>query len=245
MAEPPFPERADIDAATPDYATRFAGEVGSYFLELQTEMTLDLLQPYPGATILDVGGGHGQLAIPLARQGFRVTVTGSDDSCGRYLDTLMAPGSFQYRTCDMLHLPYPDRSFDVVLSFRLLTHVARWPEFIAELSRVAAKAVIIDYPDRRSVNILSSLLFGWKKSLEGNTRPYTLFSRRQVAAEFARHGLGAPLFHHEFFLPMVLHRKLSSAKASRAMERFCRIGGLTGLLGSPAIVRVQRQGAPL
>ena len=242
MTEPEFQETADIDAATPDYAKRFAGEVGRYFLDLQTALTLDLLAPYPGATVLDVGGGHGQLARPLAEQGFKVTVTGSSDACGRYLDTLLVPGSFQYRTCDMLHLPFPDQSFDVVLSFRLLPHVNRWQELIAELCRVAGKAVIIDYPDRRSVNILSTLLFDWKKSLEGNTRTYTLFSRRRITEEFARHDLRVPVFHREFFLPMVLHRKVGSARATRTLEWFCRCSGLTGFFGSPAIVRFQRQG---
>ena len=241
MPDPTFLETADIDAATPDYAKRFAGEVGRYFLDLQTALTLELLAPYPGATVLDVGGGHGQLARPLAERGFQVTVTGSSDSCGRYLETQMAPGSFHYQTCDLLHLPFPDQSFDVVLSFRLLPHVSRWQELVAELSRVARQAVIIDYPDRRSVNIFSDLLFAWKKSLEGNTRSYTLFSRQQVTAAFAGHGLHAPAFRHEFFLPMVLHRKMGAARVSRMTEQFFRASGLTGLFGSPAIVRFQRQ----
>lgn len=241
MTDKTFLETADIDAATPDYAKRFAGEVGRYFLDLQTALTLELLRPYPGATVLDVGGGHGQLARPLAEQGFSVTVTGSSDSCGRYLETQMRPGSCQYQTCDLLHLPFPDQSFDVVLSFRLLPHVHRWQELIAELSRVARQAVIIDYPDRRSVNILSDLLFAWKKSLEGNTRRYTLFSRRQVASAFALHHLGSPVFRHEFFLPMVLHRKVGSAPLSKLSEQLFRACGLTGLFGSPAIVRFQRQ----
>lgn len=243
MAEQAFLETADIDSSTPDYAKRFAGEVGRYFLALQTELTLALLAPYPGATILDVGGGHGQLAAPLAQKGFPITVTGSSNACRHNLDALLPPETFQYRTCDMLHLPFPDRSFDVVLSFRILPHVNRWQELIAELCRVAKKAVIIDYPDRRSINILYNLLFDWKKSMEGDTRTFTLFSRRQIGAEFARHGLYDPAFRHEFFLPMVLHRKMGSARISRVLEQMFRICGLTSLFGSPAIVRVQRSGS--
>ena len=40
--------------------------------------------------MLDVGGGHGQLAIPLCRAGYRVTVLGSDASCRRRLEALVA-----------------------------------------------------------------------------------------------------------------------------------------------------------
>ena len=37
-----------------------------------------------------VGGGHAQAAVPLAKDGHRVTVTGSDESCRRRLDQLFA-----------------------------------------------------------------------------------------------------------------------------------------------------------
>ena len=71
----------DIETASDDYARRFSGEVGAYFLDVQARTTLSLLEPWPGARVLDVGGGHGQVAIPLAENGFDVTVTGSSDEC--------------------------------------------------------------------------------------------------------------------------------------------------------------------
>ncbi|HER62444.1 MAG TPA: class I SAM-dependent methyltransferase [Desulfobacteraceae bacterium] len=237
---PSYPETEDIVTASEDYAGRFAGEVGGYFLELQRDLTLELLKPYPGATILDVGGGHAQLAVPLVEQGFRVTVTGSSDECRRRLDSRLAAGSFSYRTCDMLHLPYDDRSFDVVIAFRLIPHVVRWRELIAEMSRVARLAVIVDYPDKRSFNFLTSQLFGLKKKLEVNTRPYTLFTRKQIIEAFGRHSMGSPVARHEFFLPMVLHRKMSSVSISRRLENAARACGLVRLFGSPVIIRFQR-----
>ncbi|MDW7772678.1 MAG: class I SAM-dependent methyltransferase [Desulfobulbaceae bacterium] len=239
---PGYPETEDIETSSEGYASRFAGEVGQYFLNLQKELTLELLAPLSARTILDVGGGHAQLAVPLVKEGFAVTVTGSSDVCRARLDTLLPPGSFTYRTCDMLHLPYPDRSFDAVLAFRLVPHVTRWPQLIGELCRVARSGVIIDYPDIRSFNFLTSMLFGLKKSIEVNTRPYTLFSKKQIVSEFARHSFGSPAFRHEFFLPMVLHRKAGSARFSRGMERVFRVCGLTRIFGSPVIIRFQRGG---
>jgi len=35
-----FLETADIESSTEDYATRFSGPVGEYFLNVQTEITL-------------------------------------------------------------------------------------------------------------------------------------------------------------------------------------------------------------
>ena len=70
-----FPEIADIETSSEDYANRFSGEAGRYFLDAQLATVLDLLKPYATATILDVGGGHAQLAIPLIEKGYEVTVT--------------------------------------------------------------------------------------------------------------------------------------------------------------------------
>ena len=63
------PERADVETSSEGYARRFAGPVGRYFLKVQEEITLRLLAPWPRARVLDVGGGHAQLAPPLVAQG--------------------------------------------------------------------------------------------------------------------------------------------------------------------------------
>ena len=238
-----FLETADIETATADYAGRFSGAAGEYFLARQTAVTLDLLRHLPGAKVLDVGGGHGQLATPLVQSGYAVTVTGSDDSCRARLDQYLAPNSFTYQTCDSLALPFADRSFDVVMAFRLLPHVTRWRQIVAEMCRVANKCVIIDYPDRRSTNILYAALFKMKKKMEGNTRPFTLFSRAEIAASFGENGFVQPLFVPEFLLPMVVHRKVGNKIISTAMETCCRLTGLTQLFGSPIIIRSDRIGS--
>lgn len=235
-----YTETADIETASEDYASRFQGVAGEFFLEKQTEITRRLLADLSGARVLDVGGGHGQLAQPLVEQGFGVTVTGSDDSCRARLDTLLAPDTFIYQTCDSLHLPFADRSFDVVLSFRLLPHVTHWRELLAEMCRVADKCIILDYPDIRSTNILYEQLFAMKKKMEGNTRTFTLFSRKQIRTEIASHNFGRIDFRPEFFLPMVVHRKVKNRTFSAATEGLCRTLGLTGLFGSPVIFRANR-----
>ncbi len=234
---PELTETADIETASADYASRFAGPVGEYFLDVQADLTLELLRDMPGATVLDVGGGHAQLTMPLATNGYEVTVTGSADVCRARLDTYCAKGSFRYLTCDSLNLPFADGEFDVVMAFRLLPHASHWQRLLREMCRVAGKAVIFDYPDRRSANILYDLLFDLKKNMEGNTRTYTLFSRQEIIAELAANQCGQPVFKPEFFVPMVVHRKLQSPRISRLLESVARFAGLTRLFGSPVIVR--------
>jgi hypothetical protein len=86
------------------------------------------------------------------------------------------------------------------------------------------------------VNFFSSALFGAKKKIEKNTRPFTLFRHGAVAAEFARHGFAVAARQGEFFLPMVLHRMLKCPALSAALERICGALGLKKLLGSPVLV---------
>jgi 2-polyprenyl-3-methyl-5-hydroxy-6-metoxy-1,4-benzoquinol methylase len=237
-----FLETADIVTASEDYASRFSGEVGAYLLQLQLALLLELLPELaPGASVLDVGGGHAQLAVPLAAErGCKVTVTGSDASCRLRLAQRLQQGMYSYQTCDMLHLPFADCSFDFVIAFRLVPHVDRWPQLLAELARVAGKAVVIDYPDLRSTNIMNSLFFRLKKKLEGNTRTFGLFNRKQIISALSSNGMVNPQLRAEFFLPMVLHRKLGSAALSRLLEGCCRACGLTQLFGSPIILRMDK-----
>jgi SAM-dependent methyltransferase len=231
----------DVETSSEGYASRFGGPVGEYFLETQTAALLELLAPFPGARVLDVGGGHAQLAGPLFEKGFEVTVAGSEDACRARLDRLLPPGSFEFRASDLLKLPFPDRSFDVVTAFRLLTHVQQWKELVAELCRVADRAVVVEYPDVRSWNVLYTLLFPWKKRIEGNTRTFLRFKPREVAAELARHGFGRPAIRRQFFVPMVVHRALSRRGISRGLESMSGFLGLTRAFGSPVVLRAERE----
>ena len=231
-------EMPDIETSSEQYARRFSGSVGRYFLEVQTRTVLQLLEPFPGARILDVGGGHAQLAVPLARRGFDVTVVGSSDRCRRRLEEQSAPRSISFYREDLLNLSFVDNAFDVVLAFRLMPHLRAWPNLVAELCRVAREAIVVDYPDWQSFNVVSRFLFGAKKSLEGNTRPYHCFHRREVLAEFARGGFSSPTLRPQFFLPMVLHRVVGVGWMSRSVEAFGGWCGLTRIFGSPVILCV-------
>lgn len=236
-----FPETADIETSTDDYASRFAGRVGAWMLEVQERAVLRMLAPYPGASVLDVGGGHGQLTEALLRNGYRVTVLSSSEECKERIRSFVDSGQVDFRVGDVLGMPFPDRAFDVVISLRLLAHVTRWPEFLAELARVADRAVILDYPDARSVNYIGPQLFRLKKRLEGNTRPYTCYREGQLLRVFDEAGFRRSDCIRQYLLPMVLHRMLDAPRISSAAEGFFRSIGLTGLFGSPVILKTERR----
>jgi len=239
---PPALEDADRETSSEGYARRFAGPVGRFFLERQTATTLDLVAPWPGGSVVDVGGGHGQVAGPLADAGCRVTVAGSSAVCIERVHGLVDGGRARFETVDLLRLPFPDRSFDLALSYRLLPHVARWAEVVAELCRVARHAVIVDYPTSRSLNAVAEPFFALKKGVEGNTRPFAVFKDSQITDAFAAHGFRPTARRPQFFWPMALHRALGMAPLSRALEGLTAVLGLRRRLGSPVILRLERRG---
>lgn len=233
-------EDADVETSSDAYARRFEGAVGAWFLDVQARTTLELLQPFAPARVIDVGGGHGQLAQALLDTGHETTIVGSAAECARRVQPLIDAGRVRFQAASLLALPFPDRSFDVALAFRLLPHVTRWRELVAELCRVAARAVIVDYPTQRSVNVVSGALFTLKRGVEKDTRPFLVFRDAEVAEAFAAAGFRTTARRGQFVAPMALHRAHGSAVLGRALETGARALGLRRLLGSPVIARAER-----
>jgi SAM-dependent methyltransferase len=235
-------EDADIGTSSEEYARRFTGAIGRWFIETQTRITLGLLRVLPvGASVLDVGGGHAQITPPLIKAGYEVTVAGSDPTCSARLHPWIADGRCRFEVADLLAMPYPDRSFDAVVCLRLLPHSVSWPDLISELCRVARRSVLIDYPSLRSANIVSRYFFGVKRNLELNTRRFMTFTPREIRRAFAEHAFIVRAERPQYLVPMVLHRLTSRPGLSKAVELPGRVLGLTRWLGSPIIARADRR----
>jgi SAM-dependent methyltransferase len=236
---------ADVETASDDYATRFTGPAGAWLLKVQERALLNLLDRYAPTqeeiSALDVGGGHGQIAPLLHGVGYKVTVIGSGKGMQPRLAKLVDSGECRFEMGDLIKLPFPDQSFDIVTSFRLLPHMDEWEVLIKEMCRVARRGVIVDYPTTQSFNFLSPLFFSAKKRVEGNTRSYRLFRHHQVTREFARHGFRRGGRVGEFFWPMVVHRLLKTPLLSEIVEFPPRALGLTTAFGSPCVFNFFRK----
>ncbi len=237
-------ERADVETSSAGYARRFSGSVGRWFLRRQESCTAELLtESLQGLRVLDVGGGHGQLLPFLERAGCQVTVFGSDASCAGQIGPWLDRGAARFMSGDLLALPFDDRQFDLVLSFRLLPHVRAWRRLMAELCRVSNHRVVVDYPSSRSVNAFATPLFALKRRVERDTRRFTVFSPLEIGDAFASHQFQVVGERGQFFLPMALYRAVRSGRLGRAVEALPRGLGLTAALGSPRIVRADRMAA--
>jgi len=234
-------EDADVETASAGYAKRFDSPVGEWMLATQRNITIDLLRDLPSASVLDVGGGHGQIAPGLADRGHRVSVLASSPAAvAATLQPFLHSGRAQLLTGDLRNPPVDPRSVDAVVSYRLLAHARDLPGLVAGLCRPARVAVIVDYATTRSFNAAADLFFGAKKQVEQNTRSFLVMSESEVSTHFRQNGFHLRERRPQFFWPMALHRAFNSPGLSRGLEAGARALGLRALFGSPVIARFDR-----
>lgn len=117
--------------------------------------------------VLEIGGGSGAMAARILDDAFptddlTVTVTDFDpvmvDAAKRNLHRF--GDRFTATTADATALPFPDESFDVVISLLMLHHVIDWEGALADAARVLRPGgVLVGYdlvstPPSRVVHVL-------------------------------------------------------------------------------------------
>lgn len=113
--------------------------------------------PPAGGTVLDVGTGPGLLLVELARQRPDLRLSGidlSDDMvalAGANLRREGLDGRVEVRQSDVAALPYPDASFDLVVSSFSLHHWGEVAPAVRELARVLRPGGTLRIYDLRSV----------------------------------------------------------------------------------------------
>ncbi len=223
-------EYADVFTSSEEYANRFSGVTGAWLVERQNHIIHDYLKRMSPASILDLAGGHGHIANAFG-DNYKITILSSNDDCSKQIKN----NKCIFESGDIENLKYTDSSFDVVTCLRYLSHTENWQKVIAEMCRVAKKAIIIDYPPLISFNLLSPLLYKLKKNIEGNTRTYTVFKHSEIVGEFERNNYKLSFYNGQFFFPMVVHRIIQNPQVSEAIEFLPKKTRLTDLFGSPSL----------
>ena len=234
-------EDADVETSSADYARRFAGAVGAWFLDVQARITLDLLAAARARACSRSAAATASSRGPLAEAGHAVTVHGSAGACGQRVQPSWTRAARASRRATCCALPWPDRAFDVVLAFRLLPHVERWRELVGRAGRVARRAVIVDYPTRRSVNAVSGALFGAEEGGRGEHAAVSRLLRREIAEAFAARGLPPPRAGRSSSSPWRSTARCGRA-ALAARSGVAARAGPDAALGSPVIRGAERRG---
>ena len=98
--------------------------------------------------MLDAGCGEGVVTERLARALPGVRVVGldvADPALAAEWQRRQAPG-LEFLPGSMYALPFEDRSFDLVCAFEVLEHLGAPGEGLAELRRVARRALVLSVP---------------------------------------------------------------------------------------------------
>jgi SAM-dependent methyltransferase len=123
---------------------------GRWIGECEFDLLLHLLQPAPGASLLDVGCGTGYFSRRFAAAGLRVTGIDPDRAAIGFAQE-QHPGSVSYLTGSANDLPFPDQAFDHGAAITSLCFIADPARAVRELWRVSRRGVVLGLLNRRSL----------------------------------------------------------------------------------------------
>jgi ubiquinone/menaquinone biosynthesis C-methylase UbiE len=150
-----LPEMGDWDSVFDEtYLRTYAHRAGEAQSREQALAAVALAEVEPGAELLDCPCGYGRHAIPLAEAGYRVT--GLDRSESQLAEAERRSGDAEWPRFvrgDYRELPFPDSSFDAVLTlFSSLGYLERDEdvEVLRELRRVLrpGRALVVETAHR-------------------------------------------------------------------------------------------------
>lgn len=121
---------ADIYDRTRWLTESVAEEVADFIVEL--------VNASPETSFLEPGVGTGLNVLPLLRRGYAVTgIDVSQEMLDQFRQKLHEyPQNLTLIHADASRLPFPDRSFDVVLTVHMIHTVSNWKTFLDEIDRV-------------------------------------------------------------------------------------------------------------
>ncbi len=221
---------------------RFSGPIGELIAKSQARVLANMVGRIQNRQMLDVGTGTGRAALILAAGGAKVTAVDASEEMlaiarQRAAEQLL---SVTFQRGDAHALDFADRSFDAVVSLRMLMHTPEWERCVAELCRVAMRLVIVDYPSATSVALFESMTRRAMHAAGMTTEPYRVFTRSAIADAFDRNGFRIRSVHRQFVLPIAFHKAIGSRRFTLWSEHVLDRAGLLKPFGSPVTLVAER-----
>jgi SAM-dependent methyltransferase len=140
----------------------------------------------PGHRILEIGSGRGTLLHELrARQ---LDVVGLETSAERVAEALARHPGLPIRHSTGVALPYPDATFDVVLSFDVFEHIADSDAHLTEVRRVLKPGgwYLLQTPNKWTNSVFETIR--WRSFTRWREDHCSLHTYGQLERRFRRHG---------------------------------------------------------
>ena len=139
---------------------------GRWIGDVEFELLCRHLAMRPGTSLLDVGCGSGWFTRRFAAAG--LDVTGLDvDADALDFARQRSDQAIAYVAGDARRLPFPDQSFDQVISITALCFVDDWPRAMAEIVRVTRRRFVLGLLNRHSLLWLDKGRNGGKGAYQG------------------------------------------------------------------------------
>lgn len=127
-----------FDQSAKTYDDWCSTPLGSFVDETEKKIMLEVTNPNPGETVLDIGCGTGIYSLLLSQQG--TEVTGIDISTAMLNKAKEKANQYNrpitFIEGDIQHLPFADDTFDLVISNIVLEFVDHPQDVISEAMRV-------------------------------------------------------------------------------------------------------------
>jgi ubiquinone/menaquinone biosynthesis C-methylase UbiE len=149
--------RLDNESYYDDFSTLYEKERHKRYHRFLDTSELDIARPYvQGKRVLELGCGTGLVLEPLSKMAARAT--GLDISRGmlqkaidRGLDAVQASGT---------DIPFPDETFDCIVSFKVLAHIEQIEKTMQECARVLKPGghLVLEFYNKHSLRQMVKLL---------------------------------------------------------------------------------------
>jgi ubiquinone/menaquinone biosynthesis C-methylase UbiE len=146
-------ERKDNKSYYDEFAAWYERERGRGYHQLIDDLEVEVVERYSrGAAVLEAGCGTGLILGRIARTAGEAW--GVDLSSGMLAKA--RERGLQVVQASVTDLPFPDGRFDVSYSFKVLAHVEKIREAVAEMTRVTRRGgyVVLEFYNPRSLRYL-------------------------------------------------------------------------------------------
>lgn len=160
-------------------------EANARFLELSGVVR-------PDAEMLEIGSGTGSLLQRLLGQGHRIR--GVEINRKLIAESRRWHGDLPIQLVEGVRLPFPDASFDIVLSFDVFEHIADSDGHLAEVRRVLRPGgyYLMQTPNKWANVVFETIR--WRSFTRFREDHCSLHTLRQLRARLRRHGFTADVF---------------------------------------------------
>jgi SAM-dependent methyltransferase len=146
----------------------------------------------PRARVLEIGSGKGRLLRRLIENGYEAR--GIEVNAEMVAESRRLHGDLPLQQITGATLPFPDATFDAVLSFDVFEHIADSDAHLREVARVLVPGgqYLLQTPNKWTNTVFETIR--WRSLTAWRADHCALHSYRQIIHRFRRHGFATTFY---------------------------------------------------